>query len=214
MLVKPTSLKILDIQQSRVKLTFAYGPSPIEFFIRGAITWHRGGVPGFVLLGGQDVQNGHIYLFEDCEFIDIEDRYHKEKERFIGLSGFMRNAWTQYGCYEYYWQDADKKWHIRQTIRLDNDLTLKGIGRSGPIFMAARFKDTERADDLIAEYISKQKMLGSKESDLMAHLGTGNKDSAGRHALRCLLWSFEFDQPTIIRKEIKLIPLPWTKGQE
>ena len=49
-----------------------------EFYMRGGVCWPEGDADGFAIMRGQQINNDHVYVFEQIEFATIDDIRDKE----------------------------------------------------------------------------------------------------------------------------------------
>lgn len=106
---RPESAR-LNRDRKTVNLGFPGGTTR-EFYLRGGICWPTlvpsGGVRGFALLAGYDVETRVTYVFEEHSFVSVD---HVIDESGIivseGLSTFLNLCWTTYFARRFYWRDV------------------------------------------------------------------------------------------------------------
>ncbi|MBU2177542.1 MAG: hypothetical protein KJ556_20820 [Gammaproteobacteria bacterium] len=159
-----------------------------DFYCMGSVAWPEGMLDGFALSAGQDVKTGQIWIFEEYLFMTVQHWFNDDGSlnRF-GLLKFLQDTWNYYRLRTFVWSESEDV-HFRYARQVwDNPNIMPQ-----PEFIRTRFaKDT--GDNLIAEYLKTQKVMGDVNSQLFRDLK--DKDGIERrgvHALRCLLAGYEY----------------------
>ena len=185
MIPKPITA-VPNLRRDTVRLSFDIGPSPVEMYIRGSVAWPEGKIPGMALVAGQDIQNRHIWVFDDYQFLTVEPLFIKNRSRDIGLSLFLRDIWMRYGCNRLFYE-ADTLVHQFYSRQVYRDGILRPIGTA---FIKVPYKDENITDDNVKTRVELKTLHWSLQSDLDAE--NKNPDSPARHALRTLVAGFEY----------------------
>lgn len=184
MIIKPITA-VPNPKRDTVRLSFS-SSYPVEMYIRGAVAWPQGSIPGMALIAGQDIKTGHIWIFDDYMFLTFEPLFIKNMNLEVGLQLFLREIWIKYGCNKlFYYSDPEThQFYSRQVYR---DELLRPLGMS---FIKVPYTDDKVADDNIKSRVALKTIHWSSQSDLDDDVK--NPDSRARHALRTLVAGYEF----------------------
>ncbi len=79
-----------------------------EFYLKGGVCWPSID-SGFILLAGQDIATRKIHIFEQREFITIQNRIDSNgRIEFEGIAQWLNTCWSKYFATRFYWsQDSE-----------------------------------------------------------------------------------------------------------
>jgi hypothetical protein len=169
-----------------------------DFYIRGSVVWPKKVYTprpqvkdGFALLAGQTMDTGQVWIFEEVEFLTIDNYCDPDTQAMerAGLQEFFLMCWSRYGCHAFFFSE-DHQVHKRYLLQCyDNDMI-----QPKPVFLRTPYVEEERVrDNIVEEYIALGKLRGNQNSKLYQHLTTVSVDDEphGVHAIRCLLAGYE-----------------------
>ena len=206
---KPITATINKDNQYSTYLHFERGER-IQFYTRGAIAWPEGDREGFVLMAGQRIDTGIIYIFEQMWFWTIDHWLNPDgsvKQRpaggfYLGLIQAILDWDALYKCCSYFHGGQHVDVVRRHSIELYRNQLLP---RRIQIIDVPYVKEV--GDDLIKERLQKRGFVGQIDSPLhksvsqytaMAAAGVGDNNAV--HCLRALFSGYEH-QPF---KDIKI----------
>lgn len=184
----------------RTVLHFERGEN-IPFYMRGAISWPELEQQGFVLMAGQNIETGIVYIFEQEWFWTVPIwtnpdgtlRKNDTGGYHLGLIQFIKDWEALYKCAAYFYGGQHPDLTRRYGIELyRNDLTPKNIS----LIEAPYVKEV--GDDLVFEKMRSQKFMGQWESHLHKSLekwkslrSAGIGGNGAIHSLRALFAGLE-----------------------
>jgi len=98
-----------------------------EFYLRGGVCWPEGDSDGFALLGGQNVKGNRVHIFEELEFVTVDDIIQDGQIRYHGLSSWLNRAWSKYFAKLYFWEQPQDL-HKRFSLQVYRSSSLIGFG--------------------------------------------------------------------------------------
>jgi hypothetical protein len=164
----------------------------VEYYCLMGISWPEGEDDGFIILGGQNLEDHRILIFREFSFLTIDHWINPDSSlRQYGLVKFLTEAWTQFQCRPICWHQDDEV-HRRYSMQVyKSDLIVPG-----PEFIRVLYTGQEVGDNIIEEMLNLERLQFDAKSrlytDLVAHKSQ-NVDNPGTHALRCLLGGFAFN---------------------
>jgi hypothetical protein len=169
--------------------------------MRGAIGWPEGEREGFIMMAGQDVSTGIIYIFEQAWFWTIDhwlepDGTIRQREGggwHMGAVQFIKDWESLYKCASYFFGGQHVDVIRRHTTELyRNQMIPKNIELIEVPYVS------EVGDDLIMEKGKTRKFIAGNGTPIhksveqwfaLKTAGTGDNNAV--HALRALLAGFE-----------------------
>ena len=187
-----------DPENHRTSRLFFKGQQAADFYMVGSIAWPEDKKPGFVLLSGQHL--GHvekkIWLFDEQEFWSIDNwlkpdgnlKDRKEGGYWYGISHFISDCWSKYGCRTFFYGGQHPDINQRYMIEFYKS---KMVPRS--IQLVEIPYVTEMGNDIVSEYVRHAKFEASKDTRLFQLMQTPeNDENNGKHALKVLFSGFEW----------------------
>ncbi len=190
---------------------------PMECYMRGGICWpiryeYLGNVDtnGYVVIAGQDIKTRKVYVFEQLEWVTIDNIVDEDNTlRYYGLSHWFNEAWTNYFATAYFWHQEEE---LARRFRLQ-------VLRSDMILPKPRFIEipTTTTSDIISCIWGaiKTNVLRREGStpleDQLREVKAGDKQVLPAvHALGCCLLGLErFQWRPPVEKPIKEILVPF-----
>jgi len=158
-----------------------------EFYLRGGVCWPEGDADGFAIMGGQQINNGHVYVFEQIEFATIDDIRDKEQGiKYHGLTSWLNRCWSKYFARLYFWnQPQDLHDRFRLQVYRSSSIQPK------PAFIEAPLTSEEDSRSLVVDYIRTGGVSIEAGSELAKQLEVSRHDDkaqlpAARALGRCL----------------------------
>jgi len=146
-----------------------------EFYMRGGVCWPEGDSDGFALLGGQNVNGNRIHIFEECEFVTIDDIIQDGQIRYHGLSSWLNCCWSKYFGRLYFWnQPQDLHDRFRLQVYRSSSVEPK------PGFIEISLSGKDEARHIVNEYVKAGRLTLDKDSELAKQLGFARLDE-GAH---------------------------------
>jgi len=105
------------------------GPAGMDYYIKGAVCWPEPtSTPGttrdgYAILAGQDVQTGHLILFEEFDFATVPHWFNAHGGLIrMGLEQLFADAWSKYRCRSWFTaqDDLTHQRHARQVWESKN----------------------------------------------------------------------------------------------
>ncbi len=199
LITKPTLRHYTD--RKTVQLVFGRQDHPLngEYHMRGGICFPVPvrfgadlGAAGFVLLAGQNVETGVIYVFEERPFLTIDHVIGVEdKIEFEGCCQWFNECWSYYYGRDYYWhQDPE----TRKTYLLE--LVRSKMVEPRPHLLEIDWRDDYGIEHLIWRMGNTGKLKFKADGELHDALRLLEVQSdrsmliPGVHALKCCLAGF------------------------
>lgn len=175
------------------RLYFDHNEEYADYYMRGGICWPATDQPGFILLAGQDVHTQKVFIFEQREFLTVNNILHPEKNTIEhkGVASFFNGCWNRYFARKYYWHQS---WELHKSHRLEVMRSKQTINPS-PVLIEISWPDEKDVRGLIWKYQKLGRIAVQKDTKL-AHAIMEAKNSDREvlppvHALQCLLAGLE-----------------------
>jgi hypothetical protein len=146
-----------------------------EFYLRGAVTWPDGDSDGFALLGGQNVKGNRVHIFEELEFVTVNDIIQDGQIRYHGLASWLNRAWSKYFAKLYFWEQPQDL-HKRFSLQVYRSSSVEP--KPGFIEISLSGKDEPR--HIVNEYVKAGRLTLDKDSELAKQLEFARLDE-GAH---------------------------------
>ena len=189
--------------ERRTTTLFFEEREPLEFYLRGGISWpqivDRGDASdfeGFALLGGLNLETQKVEIFEQRPFLTVEhvleqDPYSKTKKiEYHGLGPWFNKCWNKYYAKTFYYHQ-DTELNKRYLLEV---LHSKWINPQ-PHFPKVPWLDDDEAQMTVWRYVRFKKLVIEKDTQLakeLAMVKPGEKVvKPSIHALQCLLTSLD-----------------------
>jgi hypothetical protein len=152
-----------------------------EFYMRGGVCWPEGDANGFAVMGGQQINNGQVYVFEQTEFVTVDNIVQDGQILYHGLSSWLNRCWAQYFARLYFWNQPQA---IHDRFRLQ-------VYRSSSIEPKPGFIEIDLSKDhehpLVADFVRTGRLVIGKDSELAKQLEVSrHDDKAELPAVRAL----------------------------
>jgi hypothetical protein len=170
----------------------------MEFYMRGGVCWpiryeHKGQIDmnGYILMAGQDVKTGRVYVFEQMEWVTVDNIVGENNVlRYPGLSSWFNKVWQGYFADTFYWQQEDELARRFKLQILRSDMI-----EPKPRFVEVPYSDTSDIVNSIWKMV-KLEMLkqegGTVLEEQLKAVKAGDKQVLPAvHALGCCLLGFE-----------------------
>ena len=198
-MIKPIH-KHYDTHRRTTILYFDHEPDrPIEFYMRGGICWPiryenpTGQIDnsGYVLMAGQDVKTGRVMIFEETQWVTIDNILGDNHViRYPGLSHWFNKVWEGYFAQSFYWQQEDE---LARRFRLQ--ILRSKMIHPKPRFVEVPYSDTSDMISCIWTMLKANKLNRASGTVLQQQLEMvkeGDKQVLPAvHALGCCLLGFE-----------------------
>lgn len=182
----------------RTSMLFFDDHESMEVYMRGGVCWpiryeYKGqiAVNGYVLMAGQDVVTGIVYVFEQMEWVTIDNiLVDGNVLRYPGLSHWFNHAWNQYFAQAYFWQQDDElaRRHRLQVLR-------SKMVDPKPRFIEVPYSDTSDVISCIWARLAAKTLKRERDTVLNEQLEAvkaGDKQVLPAvHALGCCLLGLE-----------------------
>ena len=77
---------------------------PMRYEYLGVVQSH-----GYVVMAGQDVKTNKVYVFEQLQWVTIDNILDNDNQlRYIGLSHWLNETWSTYFGNTFFWQQGDE----------------------------------------------------------------------------------------------------------
>lgn len=116
-------------------------------------------------MGGQQINNGQVFVFEQIEFATIDDIIQDGQIRYHGLSSWLNRCWSKYYAKLYFWnqpQDLHKRFSLQ--VYRSNSIEPK------PGFIKISLSGKEEARYIFNEYVKAGRLTLDKDSELARQL--------------------------------------------
>ena len=143
-----------------------------EFYMRGGVYWPEGDADGFAIIGGQQINNGQVYVFEQIEFVTIDDIIQDGQIRYHGLSSWLNRCWSKYFGRRYFWnqlQDLHKRFSLQ--VYRSSSIEPK------PGFIEISLSGKDEARHIVNEHIKAGRLILDKDSELAKQLEFARLDN-------------------------------------
>ena len=178
-----------------------------EYYIKGSIVWPEKHYAGYALIGGQDLDDKSIWIFEEWSFYGVRYKLYEEniEGKIIdvhdrGLISFFDKAWEKYFCRTFY-VIANQKVHKHWRLQIHREFLID----PKPYFPKVELpEEGEGVDNLIISYGRNERLkipadmellreveAISDPSELEGKIKTFSETAQALQALRCLLAGFE-----------------------
>lgn len=179
MIPKPTH-RHYNLKRNTSLLYFDDNEFPIEFYMRGGVCFPiqyeilgRGmDTNGFALMAGLNLSTGVVTVFEQAQWVTIDDILDKENQtiRFPGLSHWLNMIWNQYFARAYYWcQEEELARRYRLQILRSMMIDPK------PWFYEIHAMTPNDIVSCIWRYTKTGRIIIERDSELAAQLGQAQK---------------------------------------
>ena len=136
-----------------------------EFYMRGGVCWPEGEANGFAVMGGQQINNGRVYVFEEMEFATVDDIIQDGQIRYHGLASWLNRAWSRYFAKLYFWnQPQDLHDRFRFQVYRSSSIEPK------PALIEAPLTSEEDSRSLVVDYIKTGRVSIETGSELAKQL--------------------------------------------
>ena len=143
-----------------------------EFYMRGSVCWPEGDADGFAIMGGQQINNGWVYVFEQMEFATIEDIRDKGQIiKYHGLASWLNRCWLKYYARLYFYQQSDST-HDRFRLQIYRSQTIE----PKPSFIEAPITNEDDCRSLVVDYIRTGRVSIEAGSELAKQLEVSKHD--------------------------------------
>lgn len=188
-----------DLERKTVLLQFPNADHDewTEFHMRGGICWPTFVEPdiesiekhfvGVAIVAGQDVKSKHITVFEQREFVTVENIINPGTRvvEYVGLSQWLNEMWARYYCDKFY---IKQEYETFQNYRLD--LIRSAILKHHVQCIEVPWNDAD-IFNLTAKAIKMKIVRIAKDSILASQFQQASPDDKrvrpALHALQCLL---------------------------
>lgn len=189
--------RTFDSHRKTSMLFFKDEPA-IECYIKAGICFpmtYDSGVgiqnSGFAVMGAQDIRTKYIYVFEQMEWVTIDDIIAEDNTiRYRGLSHFFNQIWTEYFGEAYYFNQPDE---LSRRFRLQ--ILRSKMVNPKPRFVEVPIQSQDDLLNIIWYQTKKQGMEIDKTSKLATALTEMQKNDKNlwpaTYALGCMLMAFE-----------------------
>lgn len=170
-----------------------------EYYVRGGIcfpiTFERAGVrdvQGCALLGGQDVRTKIITIFEQIEFVTIDNIIDDKTQmiEYYGLGSWLNKAWARYYARKFFY---NQPFETAKKYRLE--IIRSKMINPKPYLISVPFIDDDEAHHVIWKQVKTKRIKMKEGSILHEQLGVvkgGDKQMLPAvYALACLLIGIE-----------------------
>ena len=153
-----------------------------EFYMRGGVCWPEGDAEGFAIMGGQQINNGHVYVFEQIEFATVDDIIQDGQIRYHGLASWLNRAWSKYFARLYFWNQPQDL-HDRFRLQVYRSSSIQ----PNQAFIEAALTSEEDSRSLVVDYIRTGRVAIEAGSELAKELEVSrHDDKAQLPAVRAL----------------------------
>jgi hypothetical protein len=161
-----------------------------EFYIRGGVFWPEEDL-GFAIVGGQNIENKKIYIFEQASFMTIDNVLNDNQLiEYHGLYSFFNRCWHKYFCNKYFWSQSENthKRFLLETIRSQ-------MLEPKPYFIPIEYSENNDGGHLIRREQAMGRLAFEDGSELHNQLEMMTKDEDAKlpavKALKNLLAGYE-----------------------
>ena len=169
-----------------------------EYMMRGGVCWpisvevgKKLDVYGFILMAGYNTETGLVTVFEQTEFVVIDNILRPDKSiEYHGIAPWLNKCWSKYFAQDFFWnQDFELAKKYRLEIIRSEMIVPK------PQFIEMEWSDLEEAKQVVWKYVKLGKIRIEKDSKLFHQLELtkmGDKQTyPAVHALMCCLCGME-----------------------
>ena len=131
-----------------------------ECYVRGAVCWPEKDQLGFALLGCQDIKTKKIRIYEQTNFLTIENILNEDQQfESYGLLNFFNKGWARYYAEKYFWNQS-KNLHKMFRTEVSRSWEVK----PKPIFV--RIDSADGGIYLIENHLTSKKLTFDEGSEL------------------------------------------------
>lgn len=169
-----------------------------DYMMRGGVCWPipvdtgKGlDVYGYIIMCGYDVKTGLVTVFEQTDFIVIDNILKPDRAiEYPGIAPWINRCWSKYFAQDFFW---NQDWELAKTYRLQ--VIRSEMIEPKPQFIEIGWSDLAEAQQTLWKYVKVGKVSIEKDSKLYKQLeltkSTDKQIYPATHALMCCLCGIE-----------------------
>ncbi len=190
--------KVLYDLEKRISTLYFHDGSSGDYRMRGAVCWPmtvertKGdpNVEGFILMAGQDVDTGKVFIFEQKKFVVVDHIVNNGVIEFEGISSWFNRCWSKYFARDFFWNQTRE--HAK-AYRLEV-IRSKMIDPK-PQFIEVGWGDVAEVKHTVWKLVKTNKIWYEQGSQLHEELDLIKKGELETvpsvHAMMCLAYGLE-----------------------